>query len=108
MRLKEISRERTWPVQLCHSYTQRRSGEYFFPFVSVAYRLSYLFMSALARTSVAKLLCTPTSQHGTSNVLVWHHGFSPSSFSITLAKCSDHPFRGNFAVVVSISCGWMR
>ncbi len=69
---------------------------------------SYGLITSFPRTSVAKLLCTPAFQFGTSNVDVWHHGFSVSSFSITRAKCSDQPLRGNFAVVVSIRRGWTR
>lgn len=65
-------------------------------------------MASFPRTSVAKLLCTPAVQFGTSNVVVWHHGFSVSSFSITRAKCCDQPLRGNLPVVVSINFGWMR
>lgn len=66
------------------------------------------FMTAFARTSVAKLLCTPCTQFGTSNVEVWHHGFRDSSFSITRAKHSDHPFLGKAAQVVAMRLGWMR
>ena len=56
-------------------------------------------MMSFPRTSVAKLLCTPAFQFGTSNVDVWHHGLSVSSFSMTRAKCSDQPLRGTEAEV---------
>ena len=65
-------------------------------------------ITSFPRTSVAKLLRTPSFQFGTSNVVVWHQGLRVSSFSMTRAKCSDQPLRGNLAVVVSIRRGWIK
>ena len=62
-------------------------------------------MMSLPRTSVAKLLGIPAFQFGTSNVVVWHQGLSPSSVSIVLANASDHPLRGKAVVTDSMNPG---
>lgn len=65
-------------------------------------------MTTLFRTSLAKLLSTPSFQFGISNVEVWHHGLSASSRSIVAEKQPDQPSRGKAVQVVDMRRGWMR